>query len=168
MVRIYGERVRTTRWWPWGPRSNWRSEENGASSTTTRRNQLQKSSDEERGGYTRGPEGDLAIKEGCCQTNRCKGFGHWAEGCTKKDVERARRSAPDRIGRQKGGNSWKGKGRGQVKKGQQHKPIYICREWNRDTSSCKGGCGLLHICSNSACRKTTDRHPASHYSHRSD
>ena len=92
MVRIYGERVRTTRWSPWGRRSNWRSEENGASSTTTRRNQLQKSSDEERGGYTRGPEGDLAIKEGCCQTNA---YGAKDSVIRRRDAQRRMWSARD-------------------------------------------------------------------------
>ena len=92
MVRIYGERVRTTRWWPWGPRSNWRSGENGASSTTTRRNQQPKSSDENRGRYTKGPEGDLAIKEGYYQTNA---YGARDSVIGRRDVQKRMWSARD-------------------------------------------------------------------------
>ena len=75
------------------------------------------------------------------QCLRCKGFGHWAEGCTKEDVERAQRLTPSGVGRREGWDTLKGKSRGQVNKGRQHKPIYICREWNRDPSSCKGDVG---------------------------
>ena len=63
MVRTYGEHVRTTHWWPWGPKSHLKIEENGAGATTTSKNRQQTTADEDRGMYTIGPDRDLAIKE---------------------------------------------------------------------------------------------------------
>ena len=47
-----------------------------------------------------------------------------------------------------------------------HQPERICRNWNRDTASCQTNCGLMHICNNLECRKTSDRHAATHHQHR--
>ena len=104
------------------------------------------------------------------QCSKCKGLGHWADGCEigvlrplqiGKDVclrcnKRGHwaKDCPRRIGAKRAGHLMT--------------PAMICHKWNRDTRSCLGECNLLHICSNRRCRRTTDRHPASHLQHRSD
>ena len=97
------------------------------------------------------------------QCLRCKGYNHWAAACTATDMELAQRSrqptAPNRgkpIKQSLTQTVWR------------HKPMYICKEWNRDPTSCVGGCGLQHICNNYRCRRTTDRHAAAHFKHRTD